>query len=173
MGLMRNLLQCFFRKKGLRWVAALAFVGIGFLMMSAAASSESMFGAFFPVLMSMCLLISAAVLVAPSCAQALVDKAADFFMFSEKFDCPQPMYGRPMALRKSRQYDEAMKAYEVIAEEYPDELKPHLEMIDIALRDLNDQQLAESIYQESLLKFEGTDDRERLARWRSGLSLRA
>lgn len=121
----------------------------------------------------MSLLVLAAVVVAPSIARALVDKVVDFFMFSEKFDRPQPMCGRAKALHKSRQYDEAMKAYQDIAENYPDELKPHLEMIDIALRDLNDQQLAESIYQESLLMFEGAEDRERLARWRSGLSLRA
>ncbi|MGB0291505.1 MAG: hypothetical protein ACPGIA_02900 [Luteolibacter sp.] len=173
MGWMKYLLRYLVGNKGLRWVVALVLVGTSFWLMSKAAASGGALVAFFPVLISMSLLVLAAVVVAPSIARALVDKVVDFFMFSEKFDRPQPMYGRAKALHKSRQYDEAMKAYQDIAENYPDELKPHLEMIDIALRDLNDQQLAESIYQESLLMFEGAEDREQLARWRSGLSLRA
>lgn len=69
----------------------MVLVGTSFWLMSKAAASGVVLVAFFPVLISMSLLVLAAVVVAPSIARALVDKVVDFFMFSEKFDRPQPM----------------------------------------------------------------------------------
>ena len=114
----------------------------------------------------------AAVTAAPQIARAFADWVFELFSASEKFDGPQPMYGKPMALRMSRQYEEAMQAYEELAADYPEELKPHLEMIEVALRELKDPGRAELIYQNALLLFEDEKDRELLASRLSGLSLR-
>jgi tetratricopeptide (TPR) repeat protein len=125
------------------------------------------------VILGIALMVLGVVIVAPSIAHGLVERAFDFFTYSEKFDRPQPMYGKPMALRKNRQYEEAINAYEEIAEAYPDELKPWLEMIDVMQRDLGDPERAERIYQRALIEFQSKADRERLARQLSGLSLRS
>lgn len=123
------------------------------------------------VIMGMAAMVLSATIIAPSIAQALVQKAFDFFTYSEKFEQAPPMYGIPQAHRKNHRFEEAIKAYEKIAEDYPDEIRPYLEMIDIALSDLKDSQRAESIYQEGVIKFQGEDDRKRLARCLSGLRL--
>ncbi|MDX1680145.1 MAG: hypothetical protein R3242_05370 [Akkermansiaceae bacterium] len=127
--------------------------------------------AVFVLLLALGLLILAAVMLAPPIARGLVEWAYDRLTYSEKYRHAPPMYGRPQSLRKSRRYEEAMKAYEEIAEDYPDELKPYLEMIDIALSDLKDPDRAELIYRRGVLEFEDAEDRKRLAQRLSGLRL--
>jgi len=138
---------------GIRLVPALLLIGVSCYFMAKVASSAHPLTAFPKVLLSMSLLLMACIIIAPRMARILVEKVADFFMYSEKFDRPQPMYGKASALRKNRQYEEAIAAYEEIAEAYPDEIKPWLEMIDLVLRDLRDPARAELIYQRALLQF--------------------
>ena len=170
---LKTILASLRRRISIRLLVALILLAASFRLMALAAEINDGFGSFPAVLLSMALLVLAVIILAPSIARGLVDKVADIFMYSEKFDRAPPMYGRPAALRKSREYEEAMAAYEEIAEEYPDEIKPYLEMIDMAMRDLNDPERAELIYQQGLLKFQNEEDRKRLARQLSGLRLKA
>lgn len=115
--------------------------------------------------------VLSAIIIAPTIAQSFTEWLYDRFSYSEKFDRPPPMYSIPQGLRKQHRFEDAMQAYEKIAEEYPDELKPHLEMIDIALSDLKDQAMAEAIYQQGALLFKEEKDRKKLARYLTGLRL--
>jgi hypothetical protein len=74
------------------------------------------------------------------------------------------MYGIPQSKRKSGAYEEALAGYEAIAENYPDEVQPYLEMIDILLVDLNDPDRAHGVYQRGYLRLRKEEDREALAR---------
>ncbi len=58
-----------------------------------------------------------------------------------------PMYGIPESKRAKGLYEEAIAGFEKIAEDYPNETKPYIEMIDIAIRDLKDPERANKIYQ--------------------------
>ena len=66
------------------------------------------------------------------------------------------MYSIPESKRTQGLYEESITGFERIAEDYLDELKPYLEMIDILIRNLKDAARAEVIYQHgmSLLKSE-------------------
>lgn len=170
---MRGILRLIWQSTSFRVLLALLVFGLSILLMSEPVLSGNVFHAMPYVLVGIPMIALAAIIAAPSIARDLVDRVVDFFTYSEKFDRPQPMYGKAMALRKNRQYEEAMAAYEEIAEDYPDEIKPWLEMIDMSLRELGDPERAERIYQQGVLQFGDEKNRERLARQLSGLQLRS
>jgi tetratricopeptide (TPR) repeat protein len=163
----------------LRVVASLACLLLGFLVyviggrISTEDAGLSIAIGVVTMLFAMGFGILAAIIIAPTIARGFVGWLYDRFSYSEKYDRPAPMYSIPQGLRKNRRFEEAIEAYEQIAEDYPDELKPYLEMMDIALGELKDPDRAELIYQQGLLNFTDPNHRERLARQRSGLRLRA
>jgi len=57
-----------------------------------------------------------------------------------------------------------MAGFEKIAEEHPDEVKPYIEMIDIAIVNLKDPDRANAIYQRGLSLLSKEDDKAVLAR---------
>jgi len=173
---MLRLLQTIFQfcnQAGMRLLLALAVFGFSCWWMAEPVLSGNVIHAIPYVLVGFPLIVVAAIIATPQIATALADWVVDVFSASEKFDRPQPMYGIPQGLRKSRHYEEAMEAYGRIAEDYPDEIKPWLEMIEVALHELKDPARAELIYQKAVLQFEDEKNRERLANQLSGLRLRA
>jgi hypothetical protein len=158
---------------GMRLLLALALFAFSCWWMAEPVLSGDVIHVIPYVLVGFPMMVLSAIIAAPQITGALADWVVDFFSASEKFDHAPPMYGIPQGLRKSRRYEEAIAAYEDIAENYPKELKPHLEMIDIALADLKDEGRAELIYQRGVLLFEDEQSRRRLARQLSGLRLDA
>jgi tetratricopeptide (TPR) repeat protein len=65
----------------------------------------------------------------------------------------QPMYSAAKAKRKKGFYEEAYAEYRKIAGQFPEETKPYLEMMDIAVYNLKDFERAEKIYKEALSAF--------------------
>lgn len=63
---------------------------------------------------------------------------------------PQPMYGIPESRIANGLYDEAEQEYEKIIQEFPDEIKPHIDMINIAVVRMNDAELAEKLFQRGM-----------------------
>jgi hypothetical protein len=86
-----------------------------------------------------------AFVVAPAITSILAQPFSSLFYPSERFDGPQPMYGIPQGLRAKGFYEDAMAGYEQIAMKYPDEVKPYIEMVNIAIMDLRDVERARSI----------------------------
>lgn len=102
-------------------------------------------------------------------ASMLAKPVVGLFYPDEKLDRPAPRYGPAQALRKQRRFKEAMEAYLKVAEEYPDELRPYLEMMEIAMIELNDRSRARLIHQEGMEKLTAEEDREQLTRYLSRL----
>ena len=74
-----------------------------------------------------------------------------------------PFSCMPAAKRAKGLYEEAISGFEEIAQEYPKETKPYIEMIDIAIRNLKDPERANAIYRRGLAVLKRDKDREVLA----------
>lgn len=135
--------------------AALAMaIGVGVLLGAGDAVSMLLGFLFFLV---------AALFVAGPIARRLAEPAGNL-LWPRTFDAkPQPMYGIPQSRRAKGQFEEAIAAYARIAADFPGEIRPHVEMIDIALADLHDPARAEAIYLHGAAVLENPDDRELLA----------
>jgi len=75
-----------------------------------------------------------------------------------------PDYQAARALEARGRWEEALQAYGKIAEEYPDELKPHVEMMQVALLGLRDRDRFCRIYRQGLDSMKKRTDRELLDR---------
>ena len=95
------------------------------------------------------LVVGAVVLAAPL-ARLAAGPSGRLFWPGKRLSRPLPMYGIPASRRAKGLYEEAMSGYEKIAEEYPGELKPYVEMIDISVVNLRDGERARSIYHRGL-----------------------
>ena len=75
----------------------------------------------------------------------------------------KPDLSIPLAHRKFDRYDQAMEALETIVQETPDHLDAWVEMVDIALSDLEDPERARMTLHRGLRALSDPEDRERLA----------
>jgi tetratricopeptide (TPR) repeat protein len=77
-------------------------------------------------------------------------------------DTPTPMYSIPQARRASGLYDEAMEAYEAILQEFPEERRAYVEMIDICIVNLKDPEWAMRVYQRGMEALKSEPDKNAL-----------
>ncbi len=75
-----------------------------------------------------------------------------------------PLYSIAQALAAKGKYVEAEKEYEKIIQEFPNEAKPHLDLIRIAAVRLNDAELAEKLYLRGMQLLKDADARQTLTR---------
>ena len=75
-----------------------------------------------------------------------------------------PMYSVPKAKFKKGQYEEAFLEYQKIAEEFPDEVKPYLEMMNIAGYNFKNREQVEEIYRVALVTIKDDKKREMIER---------
>ncbi|MFC1498317.1 tetratricopeptide repeat protein [Verrucomicrobiota bacterium] len=75
---------------------------------------------------------------------------------------PKPIYGIAESLVAKGKYAEAEQEYEKIIQEFPNEIKPHIDMINIAVKWLNNGQLAEQSYQRGMSLLRNPVDRNTL-----------
>ena len=96
-------------------------------------------------------------------ARGLAEPTGNLFWPRRYYDKPQPMYGIPQSRRAKGQLEEALAEYEKIAAAHPDEIRPFVEMIDLAIHDLRDADRANAIFQNGLARLKNPDDKDRLA----------
>lgn len=108
------------------------------------------------------LILLAALILARPIARLLAESSTALFLPNDHFERPLPMYGIPQARRKEGLPEEALAGFAKIAEEYPDEVQPWIEMIDVAIVDLHDAGRAEQFYREGLSKLADPDSRDEL-----------
>lgn len=116
------------------------------------------------LLFGMACLVAGATIIAPPIARLIAEPSGNMFYPSRHYDRPQPAYSIPQSKRAKGLYEEAMAGFEKIAEEHPDEVKPYIEMIDIAIVNLKDPDRANAIYQRGLSLLSKEDDKAVLAR---------
>lgn len=85
---------------------------------------------------------------------------------------PKPIYGIPESLAFKGRYEEAEKEYEKIIQQFPDEVKPHVDLINIAVMQLNNAELAEQLYQQGMKLLKDPASRETLTRMYAGIKSR-
>ena len=150
---MRAILAVLF-KRFLPGAVALA-LGIGVLLGA---------GDVFQMLLGFLFFLIAAIFVAGPIAQWLAEPMGSLFWPRKYYAKPQPIYGIPQACRAKGQLEEAVAEYEKIAAAHPDEVRPWLEMIDLAIHDLHDAARAQALFERGVAALKKPDDRDLLAK---------
>ena len=135
--------------------AVLFAIGVGTLLGA---------GNIFQMLLGFLFFLIAAIFLAGPLARLFAEPMGGLFLPKRYYEKPQPMYGIPESKRVQKHPEEAIAEYEKIAVACPDEVRPHLEMIDIALTDLRDPELANHLYQRGIAALKNPEDRDHLAR---------
>ncbi|HQN80339.1 MAG TPA: hypothetical protein PLB64_04715 [Kiritimatiellia bacterium] len=139
-----------------RFLPALAALVLGVWILLRATNPIQM-------LVGLLFFLVAAILVAGPIARLLAEPTGNLFWPRRYYNKPQPMYGIPQSRRAKGQLEEALAEYEKIAADHPDEVRPYLEMIDVAIHDLRDADRANAIFQNGLARLKNADDKDRLA----------
>lgn len=104
-------------------------------------------------------LIVGAILLAKPLAGLLGDWMSGLFMPGERNARPQPMYSIPEGRMKAEDYPGALEAYAELAAQHPEEIAPHLRMMEIWLRVYRDPEAARTIRDNALLTIKGKKNR--------------
>ena len=158
---MRAILAVLF-KRFLPAAVALA-LGVGVLL-GAGNAIEMLLGFLF--------FLVAAIFVADPIAQWLAAPMGSLFWPRIYYAKPQPMYGIPQALRAKGQLEEALAEYGKIAAAHPDEVRPWLEMIDLAIHDLQNPERARALFERGVAALKNPSDRDLLAKTYSEIRTR-
>jgi cyclophilin family peptidyl-prolyl cis-trans isomerase len=97
-------------------------------------------------------------------AQLIGSLAGKLFYSGEEFDRPQPMFSIPEGKRKNGHYQEAFDGFQKIANEYPQELKSYLAMIDIAIVDMKNKNIADTVFHQGIVALDDKEERDTLAK---------
>ena len=116
--------------------------------------------------------IMGAVIVAAPLAELIAEPAGNLFWPSARYDRPQPAYSIPQSKRARGLYEEAMAGFEKIAEEYPQEVQPYVEMLEITTVNLHDPKRANAIFHRGVNVLKKGEDREALVRMYRGIQTR-
>lgn len=143
-----------FLRRGIPALVAFAIGGLVLLSADGSVAAMLLGFAFFLV---------AGIFLAGPVARLCAEPLGGVFWPRKYYDRPQPMYGIAESKRVKGFPEAALAEYEKLAAAFPGEVRPHLEMIEIALADLKDPALAETLYQRSLAFLPAPKDRELLA----------
>ena len=116
-------------------------------------------------LLGFAFIIAGALVLAIPLARLVGEPAGSLFYPSARFEGPQPMYGIPESKRKSGFPEEAMAGYERLAEQYPQEVKPYIAMMEIAIVDLGNVERGTRIYEKGMSVITNPDDQAALSRF--------
>ena len=97
-------------------------------------------------------------------AQRIAEPWGEVFFPNKRFKRAQPMYSIAESKLAKGLHEEAMAEYKKISVDHPSALKPYLEMIDIAVDNLNDVDRAREIFQRGMISLEQPEDKEALTR---------
>ena len=117
-------------------------------------------------------LITGAIIVAFPLASLVAECTGNLFWPNRRFDRPPPMYGAPRSRRASGEYEAAKFGFEKMVEEYPQELQAYVEMIEIAIVNLNDAERANRIYQKGMFALKSEEAKGSLAGMYSAIRTR-
>lgn len=142
-----------------RAVLALPLVGAGWYLVS----SIGLGWAAAPVLLvAMACFIGAAVVMAGPLARLFAEPAGILYQPSATPTSLKPDYSVADALKDQTKSREAFAEYQKIAGVYPQEVKPYVEMMDIALKNMKDEALARDILTQGLARLPEASDQETL-----------
>ena len=106
-------------------------------------------------------LLVGAILMAKPIAGLIGDLMANLFMPGDRNARPQPMYSIPEGRMTAEDYAGALEAYAELAAEHPEEVAPHLRMMEIWLRHYKDPASARTIHRNALLSIKGRGNKRK------------
>jgi hypothetical protein len=131
--------------------------------LGARGQEEGVPGGMLMIVAAHAALIGAALLLARPLAGLLGDWMSGLFMPGGRHDRPQPMYSIPEGRVAREDYAGALEAYAELAAEHPEEIAPHLRMMEIWLRVYRDPESARTIRDNALLTIKGKKNKEKFA----------
>ncbi|MCF7853593.1 MAG: tetratricopeptide repeat protein [Candidatus Pacebacteria bacterium] len=123
-------------------------------------------GGHFDVYITVCFatgfLILAAIAMAPPVLELIANMLTLSLFLPDEHGKPRPRYSIPESRVKQGKYEEAIELYEEIADHFPDEARPYIDMIDIATNKLHDSERAKRLFQNGLDSLNAPDQQEQL-----------
>lgn len=126
------------------------------------------FGSFLAapfLLFGMAMFVVVAILMGMPLARLVAEFIGNIFYWSEHYDKPQPVYGIPEAKRLKGLFQEAFDCLQELLQEHPQEIKAYVEMIDIAIVDMKNPDLASKIYHRGMDVLKKESARNTLAKY--------
>jgi hypothetical protein len=120
-------------------------------------------GGMLMVLAAHGVLLVAALILAKPIAGWFGDRMSGLFMPGERHRRPQPVYSIPEGRMAQEDYPGALEAYAELAAEHPEEIAPHLRMMEIWLRVYRDPNSARTIRDNALVTIKGKKNKEKFA----------
>lgn len=115
-------------------------------------------------LLSVYLALLGCILIAPDVAGYISDRVAGGILGRRAPEKPPPLYSFAESRAMEGKYQEAEQEYEKIIREFPDEVRPHIGLIEIAVIRLHDGDLADRLYERGLQCLKGRARQELLTR---------
>jgi hypothetical protein len=129
--------------------------------LGARGQEEGVPGGMLLILAAHAVLIVAAILLAKPLAGFVGDWLGTLFMPGERFDKPPPMYSIPEGRLAREDYAGALEAFAELAAAHPEEIAPHLRMMEIWLRVYKDADSAQTVRDNALISIKGKKNREK------------
>ena len=142
-----------------RLVPTLGVGAVGFFLLASASRGSAPISR---LMLGMACLITASTIIAPSIASLIAEPTGELYFPSATRDRPPPMYSIGETKRKKGLHQEAFDYFACIAAEFPHELKPYVEMMDIAIVDMKNRALAEQAFLRGLASLVDEQDRRGL-----------
>ena len=153
----------------LRMALVVILFGIGYYMLMRAQNGFS----DLPLLaLGFLFMLLGAVTLARPIASRCADAFISLLLPTRRFNRKQPMYGIPESKRKNGFAQEAFDGFKKITEEYPQEVKAYILLIDVAVVDLKNTALAESVYAQGLATLRKPEAKTALTRMYEGIRTR-
>lgn len=153
----------FFDNLGWRVVMASLVLGFGVYVISKGLAFPGWIGAPY-FIFGMAAFIVASIIMGLPLAGVVAEFLGNLVYTSEHYRKPQPVYGIPEAKRVKGLFQEAFEDFQKLSQEHPQELRAYIEMIDIALVEMKNPDLASSVYQCGMEVLEKQEAREVLTR---------
>lgn len=139
----------------------IALCGAAWWWLGARGQEKGIPGGMLSIVAAHGVLVVAAILLAKPLAGLVGDWLSGLFMPGERFDRPPPMYSIPEGRMAAEDYAGALKAYAELAAGHPEEIAPHLRMMEIWLRVYRDEAAARTIRENAMVSISGKKNREK------------
>jgi hypothetical protein len=147
---------------GLRIAGLLVCVG-AWWWLGARGQDEGIPGGMLMIVAAHGVLLLAALFLAMPVAGWFGDWMSGLFMPGDRHSRPQPVYSIPEGRMAKEDYAGALEAYAELAAEHPEEIAPHLRMMEIWLRVYQDPAAAQTIRDNALVTIKGKKNKEKFA----------
>jgi len=154
------------KKLAVRCLFAVPLAGATFYLWSTA---QGGFSAAPMLILSSALLILAGVILASPLAELFSQSAGNLFFPANRNTQPSPMYSIGEAKIRQGRYHEALEYYQQIAKDYPAEVEPHIQLMNLAFTYLGDRELGDSFYRAGLDQMKSERTKAMLTRMYEGL----